>query len=129
MKDKDVKQVIVFRKDLQVRKGKIAAQVAHAAVKFLADAIDEQTSTVVRKFTTAEKIWLGGAFAKVVVYCENEQELHELIAEGRHQGIQVNPIVDAGRTEFHGVPTLTCAAFGPDFTDKLDRVTGRLKLL
>lgn len=125
----DVKQVVVVRKDLNMRKGKIAAQTAHASMKFLAEAVDEHVPAVIRKFTPAEKAWLGGAFAKVVLYVESEQELRDLIAEGRRRGIDVHPIIDAGRTEFHGVPTLTCAAFGPDEVDRLDAVTGHLKLL
>lgn len=125
----DVKQVIVVRKDLNMRKGKIAAQVAHAAMKFLADAVDERAERVVRGFSQAEKAWLGGVFAKVVVSVDSEQELHELMEEARRRGITVNRIIDAGRTEFHGVPTLTCAAFGPDESERLDPVTGHLKLL
>lgn len=125
----EVKQVIVVNKALNMRKGKIGAQVAHAAMKFLADAIDESVPAVIRKFTPAEKAWLGGSFAKVVVYVESEQELRDLIEEAKRRGVEVNAIVDAGRTEFHGVPTLTCAAFGPDETDRLDQITGQLKLL
>lgn len=125
----DVKQVIVVRKDLGMRKGKIAAQAAHAAMKFLCDIIDERTEKVTRSFTHAEKAWLGGAFAKVVVSVDSEQELLDLVAVGRGRGLTVHTITDAGRTEFHGVPTLTCAAFGPDESDRIDPVTGHLKLL
>ena len=32
-----IKQVIIVRKDLNMRKGKIAAQVAHAAMKVILD--------------------------------------------------------------------------------------------
>ncbi len=125
----EAKQVIVMIKSLNMRKGKLAAQAAHAAMKFLADIVDERDATVSRSFTPAEKDWLGGAFAKVVVSVDSEQELHQLAEEAKRRGIQVHKIVDAGRTEFHGVPTLTCAAFGPDYADRLDPVTGHLKLL
>jgi hypothetical protein len=33
----NIKQVIVVRRDLNMRKGKLAAQVAHASMKFLID--------------------------------------------------------------------------------------------
>ena len=36
--------------------------------------------------------------------------------------------VDAGRTEFHGVPTATCCAIGPDWPERIDPITGHLKL-
>jgi PTH2 family peptidyl-tRNA hydrolase len=38
-------------------------------------------------------------------------------------------IVDAGTTEFHGVPTKTCCAVGPAWADAVDAITGGLPLL
>jgi PTH2 family peptidyl-tRNA hydrolase len=38
-------------------------------------------------------------------------------------------VVDAGATEFHGVPTKTCCAVGPGWTDEVDAITGALPLL
>jgi len=125
----ETKQVIVVRKDLNMRKGKIAAQVAHAAMKFMCDDFDPSAAAMRRKLSKPEKAWLNGAFAKVVVYVESEQELLDLRDRAQERDIIVKLIVDAGRTEFHGVPTLTCAAFGPDEVDKLDAITGHLKLL
>ena len=121
--------VIVVRRDLNMRKGKIAAQVAHAAMKFLVDGYDPHSSTMTTSLTPPQVAWLTGAFAKVVVYVESEQELLDLIEKGKRAAIDVRTITDAGRTEFHGVPTLTCAAFGPADVSKLDHVTGHLKLL
>lgn len=34
-----------------------------------------------------------------------------------------------GKTEFHGVPTRTCLAIGPDDSEKIDAITGQLQLL
>jgi len=38
-------------------------------------------------------------------------------------------ITDSGKTEFHGQPTRTCLAIGPDVADKIDPITGQLELL
>lgn len=124
----EAKQVIVVRKDLNMRKGKIAAQVAHASMKFLVDGYEkgERLNTFL---TFQQQRWLQGAFAKVVVYVESEQELLDLIDAAQRAAIDVRSIVDVGRTEFHGVPTLTCAAFGPDESYRLDNITAHLKLL
>jgi PTH2 family peptidyl-tRNA hydrolase len=130
-----VKQVIVVIKSLNMRKGKIAAQVAHASMKFLVDAIDRQTTErhppqdIFNYFNEPEIEWLNGSFAKVVCYVETEGELLALIKKAEENNISVHDIVDAGMTEFHGVPTLTCAAFGPDYSEVLDLITGGLKLL
>lgn len=111
-----------------MRKGKIAAQVAHAAMKFLVDGYDRSGNLHVA-FSPVQDNWLLGQFAKVVVYVESEQALLDLIEKAKELGVDCRPIVDAGRTEFHGVPTLTCAAFGPDEAEKLDPITGLLPLL
>lgn len=126
----DVKQVIVVRKDLNMRKGKIAAQVAHASMKFLVDNNEaERGDEMVIKLSPAEAMWLSGSFTKVVVGCDSEEALETLIFQAQLADVECHPIVDAGRTEFHGVATLTCAAFGPCTAEELDKITGNLKLI
>lgn len=125
----DVKQVIVMRKDLNMRKGKMVAQGSHAAMKFLVDnnAADGPTELHV-ELSPAEAQWLfGGAFTKITLGCDSEEELRELIMRAELFGIDAYPIVDSGKTEFNGVPTLTCASFGPAFVEDIDKVTGHLK--
>lgn len=126
-----VKQVIVVRKDLNMRKGKIAAQVAHASMKFITDnyAPKDRIDILSTYLTDAEQTWLSNGFAKIVVSVDSEKELGDLISTARSAGIKVCPIIDSGKTEFHGISTLTCAAFGPDESEKLDPVTGELTLL
>jgi PTH2 family peptidyl-tRNA hydrolase len=126
----DVKQVIVVRKDLNMRKGKIAAQVAHAAMKFLVDNNEaERSDEMIIKLKPEEAMWLSGSFKKVVVGVDSEEALRQLIFQAELEDIEVHPIVDDGRTEFNGVPTLTCAAFGPCAAAKIDKITGNLKLI
>lgn len=122
------KQVIVCRRDLNMRKGKIASQTAHASMSFLVKAslID---GTLHKKLTEVESAWLSGSFTKIVAYVNSEAELLALIQAGEAAGIEVHAIHDNGRTEFHGVKTLTCAAFGPDLPSVLDPITGHLSLL
>ena len=126
----DVKQVIVVRKDLNMRKGKIAAQVAHASMKFLTDNNEaERGDEMIVKLSPAEAMWLSGSFTKVVVGVDSEDALHDLMLKAELFGVECHEIIDAGRTEFNGVPTLTCVAFGPCEADVLDKITGNLKLI
>lgn len=127
---KEVKQVIVVRKDLQMRKGKMCAQVAHASMKWIFDNDESNKLGELKvKMSEPENKWASEGFAKIVVSCDSEQELRDLMFKAEMKDIDAYPIIDAGRTEFHGVPTLTCCAFGPDFSDVLDELTGKLKLL
>lgn len=126
----DVKQVIVVRKDLGMRKGKMCAQVAHASMKFLVDNDEaERDDELVVRLSPDEATWLSGSFAKIVVGIDTEEQLRDLMFRAELADIECHPITDSGRTEFHGVPTLTCAAFGPHDADELDKLTGDLKLL
>ena len=134
MSNYNTKMVICVRKDLKMRKGKIAAQVAHASMQFLLNKGNLQRENLVANFevdhlTEAEFEWFHSGYAKIVVSCDSKEELVELIAEAQQQNIQVCPIVDHGYTEFHGVKTLTCAAFGPAHSEELNKLTGHLKLL
>jgi len=49
--------------------------------------------------------------------------------EERETGLPCSIITDAGDTEFHGVPTKTTVGIGPDESEKIDVITGNLKLL
>jgi len=142
MENDYVKQIIVIRKDLNMRKGKIAAQAAHAAMKVLLDRmkIDEfaKESTIwegcyVWHMTIFESEpmmrWLKGAFTKVVVSVDSEEELLALKEKAEDIGILCALITDAGKTEFHGVRTNTALAIGPEWNSKLIDITGHLKLL
>lgn len=128
------KQVIVVRKDLNMRKGKIAAQVAHASLKAIIDSAKRGMSEgrIVLSFDPESPVgqWLfGTSFTKICVYVESEKELDMLQANAELAGLPNALIIDSGRTEFKGVPTKTCLAIGPDFSDKIDLITGSLPLL
>ncbi len=43
--------------------------------------------------------------------------------------LAVQLIKDSGLTEFHGLPTRTCLATGPDEASKIDRLARRIELL
>jgi peptidyl-tRNA hydrolase, PTH2 family len=131
-KETMVKQILVVRKDLNMRKGKIAAQCSHSAMAFFSRQLvqkikNKETLTVT--LSDDEVVWLLGGATKIVAGVDSEQELKELIEKAQQNGITVQPIIDAGKTEFHGVATLTCAAFGPNEAALVDSVTGHLKLL
>ena len=119
------KQVIVMRRDLGMRRGKEIAQGAHAAMMWLSLRIRQPGFG----FTEAERLWLAGAFTKVCVRVDSEAELLDVVRAAGAAGVMAHLCVDAGRTEFHGVPTPTCCAVGPDFADRVDPITGHLKLL
>jgi PTH2 family peptidyl-tRNA hydrolase len=119
----DVKQVIVIRKDLHMRRGKEIAQGAHAAMAFMSRRIQSGSG-----FTPLQMEWIKGRFAKVCLQCDSEKELLDLYNAAKAAGIEANLIIDAGLTEFDGQETKTCIAIGPDKKEKIDKITGHLRL-
>jgi peptidyl-tRNA hydrolase, PTH2 family len=128
---KTAKQVIVMRKDLGMRKGKMIAQGAHASLKVLVDAgePDVRGTVFAIPLDPALSVWLGGRFTKVCVSVDSEAALDAIVERARAAGVPCALVVDAGVTEFHGVPTKTCCAVGPAWSEAVDEITGDLPLL
>ncbi len=120
----NIKQVIVMRHDLKIRRGKQIAQGAHASMAFLTRRLQSRTTIGMNDFSPNEQTWILGSFAKVCVRCNSEEELMAIHDKAIDLGLEVHLITDSGRTEFHGQPTRTCLAIGPDEASKIDQVTG-----
>lgn len=113
-----MKQVLVIRNDLNMRKGKMVAQGAHASLgaanKTNLIALDE---------------WKKGYNGiKICVYVNSEDELLQLHSKAVELGIVSYLVKDIGLTEFKE-PTFTAVGIGPDTKDKVDQVTNGLPLL
>ena len=130
------KQVIVIRKDLNMRKGKMIAQGAHASMKVILDmmvdgdqkeAWDEKVLILERNTPLAD--WVNGIFTKICVSVDSEEELLQVYNRALEQKIPCALIKDVGLTEFSGVETYTSCAIGPDHAEIVDSITGHLKLL
>lgn len=133
IKPEEVKQVIVVRTDLNMRKGKIGAQCAHAAMKSLLAKIQAARSIgpyePMAHFDAVELAWYFGNFRKIVVGVDSEAALLDIETRALVIGLRCYLITDNGLTEFHGVPTMTCLAIGPNLGSEIDVITGGLKLL
>jgi peptidyl-tRNA hydrolase, PTH2 family len=125
-----VKQIIIIRKDLRMGRGKEIAQGAHAAMAWLSHRLihDQNTNTALAQFSDAERQWLMTSFRKVTLQVNSEEELLAIYNRAEATGLQVHLITDSGLTVFHGQPTITCLAIGPDYDDKIDPVTSELRM-
>jgi len=124
-----VKQVIVIRKDLRMRRGKEIAQSCHSSIAFLSHIVRDAIERSSIPLLTSEQVdWIIGRFTKICVCVNSEQELLEIQKKAQEVGLTVHLITDAGLTEFNGVPTNTCLAVGPHDAEKIDPITGHLSL-
>lgn len=136
------KQMLIVRRDLKMRKGKIAAQASHASVEAVLKAILKegrcgQLRTQAEGYVYLDAPegeespltdWFRYGMAKICVYVDSEEELLALDAKAREAGVTTALIRDAGMTEFHGEPTYTALAFEPLEAAKADELTGGLPL-
>jgi PTH2 family peptidyl-tRNA hydrolase len=139
-----IKQVIIMRKDLNMRKGKMIAQGSHSSMKIFFDRMrqsvsypfssmgDDVTEVVTYELenVTPEMIeWIEGAFTKIVLGVNSLEELLAIKDKAEEAELPVALIEDNGWTEFGGIKTITCIAIGPDDSEKIDKITKDLKLL
>lgn len=131
-----VKQIIVMRKDLNMRKGKIAAQAGHAVLSVILKKLNmldqffwsvEQDRIVFEGDEVLDD-WFTNSYTKICLYVNSEQELLDLKGKADSLGFVTSLIKDNGTTEFNGVPTYTCIAFEPLPAEKIDILTKDLPL-
>jgi len=134
------KQVIILRKDLSMRKGKMIAQGSHASIKVILDMMETKIKSrfpsgelIIRTLTLNKEDpinkWLTDKFTKITVYCNSEEELIDLKNKADVANLPNAMITDVGLTEFNNVPTKTCLAIGPGNSAQIDKITSHLKLL
>lgn len=111
------KQIILVRKDLKLDKGKLAAQVSHAS-----------TESALRSNKKILQSWREQGMKKVILKVEDEKELLEFKTLASRKKLINALIKDAGRTRLKP-GTITCLGIGPDKEEKIDLITGKLKLL
>jgi len=114
-----IKQVIVVRTDLDMGKGKIAAQVGHACVL---------GAEHVRKSNTEwfSQWWAGKE--KIVLKVSSLKELEQVKQDAIEIDLPWSEVTDAGHTQI-SPGTTTCISLGPAPEEKIDKITGDLKLL
>ena len=111
------KQVIVIRKDLKMDKGKLSAQVAHASL-----------GSYKRAEGKIKNKWESEGEKKVVLAIESLKELLEIKEDIERAGIPNFLVKDAGRTALPA-GTITALGIGPEEETKIDKITGKLKML
>ena len=121
-----LKMVLVVRKDLGMRKGKIGAQTGHAVQEAILDRSGDQPRLKDDPLILA---WLASDYRKVTVSVNSEAELLSILQRAQDAGINTHLVEDAGHTEFHGVKTFTCVALGPADAELIDTISGELPLL
>lgn len=138
--DRVAKQMVVVREDLQMPLGKLLAQVGHAVLAPVFNAMAKDIYnpgnregeewyyrySILVKPDSAFEAWKEGRFTKVVVVVNSKDELKEVYEKASNLSFRCL-ITDAGFTIFKE-PTLTVASL-LGWSDELQPITGHLKLM
>lgn len=117
-----IKQVLIVRRDLNMRRGKECAQCGHAASDFLID------HAFGKPLDLDIVSWFSNGTPKITVKVNSEAELDELYAKALQAGLRCHLVVDEGLTEFNGQHTKTVLSIGPNKSEEIDKITGHLPL-
>lgn len=124
-----LKQVIVIRRDLKMRQGKSVSQGSHSSGEFMREQLMAVIAGGSVTLSSDEIEWMTRGMAKITVKADTFEQFDAIAAAARLKGLKVRVITDSGRTEFHGVPTVTAMAIGPTRSAYVDGITGGLTLL
>ncbi len=113
----ELKQAIVLRSDLQMGKGKLVAQGAHASICAYMNSGKEERAE-----------WAEGGMKKIALKVGSESELMEYFQKCKAAGLKPALIRDAGHTQVDP-GTITGFGVGPAYENELDAILGKLKLL
>ena len=111
------KQAIILRKDLKWNKGKMICHACHATVGSLKKS-DEKIV----------KSWEKEGAEKVVLKVKDLKELKRIYKKVKDAKLPCILVKDAGLTQLKK-GTVTAVGIGPAEEKKIDKITGKLKLL
>ena len=112
-----MKQVILIRTDLKMDKGKLCSQSCHACI-----------ASFLKSDKESREKWLKQGMKKVVLKVSNEKELKKLYYLAKKEKLPYELIRDAGLTQVKA-GSLTALGIGPADDKKINKITGKLKLL
>lgn len=112
-----MKQAILIRTDLKMDKGKAASQCAHASIGAYLNSSEKNR----------EK-WEKEGMKKVVLKISSEKEIKDFYKLAKKEKLPCELIRDRGLTQIKP-GTITALGIGPAEDEKIDKITGKLKLL
>lgn len=119
----NIKQVILIRKDLNMRKGKMVSQGAHASINAYIQTLGRNDW----RYISSQ--WMDDNYTKIVLGVDSVEELYHLRTIAQLHEIPHYLVKDMGFTEFNGVETVTALGIGPYYSVDIDRITSKYKLL
>lgn len=128
-----VKKVILVRRDLRLRRAEVASLVSKATTRFFLDNDESEDHDKLEvKLSDSEMDWLSTGMSVVVLGVPSSNMMESILWRCEAAGIStytvsVKRISEEDKSEAYR-EHVACAVLGPDYSDSLDQITGKLKL-
>lgn len=120
-----MKQIFIMRKDLGMKSGKLATQVAHASSMIIKDICLEGTE----KDKEDMELWINDFdYRKIVLKTDSEESVLHYEKICKENNLNYFLVIDNGYTVFNGEKTITGIGIGPHDNEVVDRLFSELKL-
>jgi peptidyl-tRNA hydrolase len=124
-----LKQVILLRRDMKLRRAEAAALASKASMTFIIEGDESDRSGSVKvDLSGIEAEWMLGSATRIVLGVASEESMRKLLLKAEIQGVSTYEIIGASDDKAGEGIQLIAASLGPDDGDKLDLITGNLKL-
>lgn len=116
------KMIFLVRTDLQMGKGKVASQVAHAAIMLYKESIKNNNSYLAT--------WLRWGQPKIVLKVDKncEEVMNQVYNSAVKKNLTACKVYDSGKTQID-FGSLTVVGIGPNKVEDVDKITSQFKLL
>ena len=126
----DPKQVILIRRDLKLKRAAMVAMAAKISCEFLVDNnVSERGDTLKVKLTPQESDWIQGKSTRIILGVSSEEALKNILFKAEMAGLSSYSMTNSLRNQNDFDEEVLCAAIGPDDSERIDEITGNLKLI
>jgi PTH2 family peptidyl-tRNA hydrolase len=120
-KNMNLKLVYCIRTDLKMQKGKMMSQIGHATIGIYEENLFKKQKKILDE-------WKNTGQAKIVLKIKDEREMNRIRQKAIDYNLITHTVIDAGKTQITS-GSKTVLVIGPCYENKLNMVTGNLKLM
>jgi len=125
----EIKQIILLRRDMRLRRAESAALASKASMAFVLEGDESDQSGSVKVILTGiEAEWFLGCSTRIILGVSSEEAMRKILLKAELQGVSTYEITGSSSGKVDEGIQLIAAALGPDESDKLDLITGNLRL-
>ena len=128
MNDTDVKQVIILKKNVGMRRAKAASYIARASLQFLVENdVSDRKDVVQTSLSPEESLWLRNGQKRDIYVIDSYDTMSDIVFKAKVLNIDAYAVFDNKDHDDLDESTPVCIALGPASSEELEKFTSKLK--